>query len=142
MIFTLFLTIINYVVMHFVMYNNISKKTTLINLIFLMISSMVFSQKINDNADFKRLLVLSKEANNEYFKSNYYSIQIFSGKYDEANSIYDFLKEKYKNDSIYLFFETPNYKVHVGRFKNIVKVQKKLRVIIKDFNDAFILKPN
>ncbi len=128
--------------MHFVMYNKISKKTLLINLIFLIINSIIFSQKINDDTDFKRLLVLSKEANNEYFKSNYYSIQIFSGKYDEADSIYNFLKEKYKNDSIYLFFETPNYKVHIGRFKNIVKVQKKLRIIIKDFNAAFILKPN
>tara|TARA_B100000927_G_scaffold212226_1_gene172837 strand:- start:903 stop:1277 length:375 start_codon:yes stop_codon:yes gene_type:complete len=124
------------------MYNKISKKTLLINLIFLIINSIIFSQKINDDTDFKRLLVLSKEANNEYFKSNYYSIQIFSGKYDEADSIYNFLKEKYKNDSIYLFFETPNYKVHIGRFKNIVKVQKKLRIIIKDFNAAFILKPN
>ena len=128
--------------MHYVMYNKISKKTLVINLIFLTINSLIFSQKINDNADFKRLLVLSKEANNEYFKNNYYSIQIFSGKYDEANSIYNFSKEKYKNDSIYLFFETPNYKVHVGKFKNIVKVQKKLRVITKDFNAAFILKPN
>ena len=128
--------------MHFVMYNKISKKTLLINLIFLMINSIIFSQKINDDTDFKRLLVLSKEANNEYFKSNYYSIQVFSGKYDEADSIYNFLKEKYKNDSIYLFFETPNYKVHIGRFKNIVKVQKKLRIIIIDFNAAFILKPN
>jgi len=128
--------------MHFVMYKKISKKTLLINLIFLIINSIIFSQKINDDTDFKRLLVLSKEANNEYFKSNYYSIQVFSGKYDEADSIYNFLKEKYKNDSIYLFFETPNYKVHIGRFKNIVKVQKKLRIIIKDFNAAFILKPN
>ena len=128
--------------MHFVMYNKISKKTLLINLIFLIINSIIFSQKINDDTDFKRLLVLSKEANNEYFKSNYYSIQVFSGKYDEADSIYNFLKEKYKNDSIYLFFETPNYKLHIGRFKNIVKVQKKLRIIIKDFNAAFILKPN
>tara|TARA_B100000963_G_C22573718_1_gene647346 strand:+ start:103 stop:477 length:375 start_codon:yes stop_codon:yes gene_type:complete len=124
------------------MYKKISKKTLLINLIFLIINSIIFSQKINDDTDFKRLLVLSKEANNEYFKSNYYSIQVFSGKYDEADSIYNFLKEKYKNDSIYLFFETPNYKVHIGRFKNIVKVQKKLRIIIKDFNAAFILKPN
>ena len=128
--------------MHFVMYKKISKKTLLINLIFLIINIIIFSQKINDDTDFKRLLVLSKEANNEYFKSNYYSIQVFSGKYDEADSIYNFLKEKYKNDSIYLFFETPNYKVHIGRFKNIVKVQKKLRIIIKDFNAAFILKPN
>ena len=128
--------------MHFVMYKKISKKTLLINLIFLIINSIIFSQKINDDTDFKRLLVLSKEANNEYFKSNYYSIQVFSGKYDEADSIYNFLKEKYKNDSIYLFFETPNYKLHIGRFKNIVKVQKKLRIIIKDFNAAFILKPN
>jgi hypothetical protein len=44
--------------------------------------------------------------------------------------------------SIYFFFETPNYKVQVGKFQSKIDAQKKLRLVIKDFRAAFILKPN
>ena len=79
---------------------------------------------------------------NEYFKSNYFSIQIYSGAYKEADSIMNFVKEKYINDSIYFFFETPNYKVHLGKYKSKIEAQKSLREVSKVFKSAFILKPN
>ena len=44
--------------------------------------------------------------------------------------------------SIFFFFETPNYKVHVGKFKSKIEAQKRLRNVSKDFKSAFILKPN
>ena len=85
---------------------------------------------------------LSKNANNEYFNSNYFSIQVYSGVFKEADSILNFVNDKYLNDSIFFFFETPNYKVQVGKFKSKIEAQKKLRSVIKDFRAAFILKPN
>lgn len=121
-------------------------KKEFIYIIFLAISSTVFSQdfnsKINENPKFKKLLELSKKANNEYFKSNYFSIQVFSGNYKNADSILNFVKGEYLNDSIFFFFETPNYKVHVGKFKSKIEAQKRLRNVLKDFKSAFILKPN
>ena len=121
-------------------------KKEFLYVIFLAISSTVFSQdfnsKINENPKFKKLLELSKKANNEYFKSNYFSIQVFSGNYKNADSILNFVKGKYLNDSIFFFFETPNYKVHVGKFKSKIEAQKRLRNVSKDFKSAFILKPN
>ncbi len=111
-----------------------------------MISLQSFSQnlssKINEDEKFIKLLKLSKEANSEYFKSSFFSIQVYSGQYKQADSILKFVNEKYLNDSIFFFFETPNYKVQVGKFKSKIEAQKKLRSVIKDFKAAFILKPN
>ena len=128
------------------MYNIFSKKIKLIFLFFLFFSWQSFSQnfttKINDKVEFKKLLDLSEKANSEYFSSNYFSIQVFSGVYKEADSVLNIIKNKYVNDSIFFFFETPNYKVQVGKFQSKVEAQKKLRSVIKEFKAAFILKPN
>ena len=132
--------------MHNVMYNKFYKKIKIIYLFLLIISGTCYSQnsnsKINENSNFIKLLDLSKEANNEYFNSNYFSIQLYSGPYKEADSILNFVKDKYLNDSIFFFFETPNYKVQVGKFQSKIDAQKKLKSVIKDFRAAFILKPN
>ena len=132
--------------MYYVMYNKFYKKINLIYLFVLIISGTCFSQnlnsKINENSKFIKLLDLSKEANNEYFNSNYFSIQVYSGPFKEADSILNYVKDKYLKDSIFFFFETPNYKVQVGKFQSKIDAQKKLRSVIKDFGAAFILKPN
>ena len=131
--------------MYYVMYNIFLKKTTYLTLLFFLISVQSFSQKlstkINEDEKFIELLKLSKQANSEYFKSNFFSIQVYSGQYKEADSILKFVNEKYLNDSIFFFFETPNYKVQLGKFKSKIEAQKKLRSVIKDFKSAFILKP-
>tara|TARA_B100000676_G_scaffold59840_1_gene59116 strand:+ start:7537 stop:7932 length:396 start_codon:yes stop_codon:yes gene_type:complete len=128
------------------MYNIFPKKNTYLILLFFFISLQSFSQnlssKINEDEKFIKLLKLSKEANSEYFKSSFFSIQVYSGQYKQADSILKFVNEKYLNDSIFFFFETPNYKVQVGKFKSKIEAQKKLRSVIKDFKAAFILKPN
>ena len=128
------------------MYNIFPKKNTYLILLFFFISLQSFSQnlssKINEDEKFIKLLKLSKEANSEYFKSSFFSIQVYSGQYKQADSILKFVNQKYLNDSIFFFFETPNYKVQVGKFKSKIEAQKKLRSVIKDFKAAFILKPN
>ena len=132
--------------MYYVMYNMFYKKNKILILIFLLISCLCFSQnhtsKINENSKFLKLMDLSKNANNEYFNSNYFSIQVYSGVFKEADSVLNFVNDKYLNDSIFFFFETPNYKVQVGKFKSKIEAQKKLRSVIKDLRAAFILKPN
>lgn len=132
--------------MYFVMYNIYSKKIKFVFLFFLFFSWQSFSQnfttKINDKIEFKNLLDLSEKANSEYFSSNYFSIQVFSGVFKDADSVLNIIRNKYENDSVFFFFETPNYKVQMGKFKSKVEAQKKLRSVIKEFKAAFILKPN
>ena len=132
--------------MYFVMYNIYSQKIKFVFLFFLFFSLQSFSQnfttKINDKIEFKKLLDLSKKANSEYFSSNYFSIQVFSGVFKEADSVLNIIRNNYVNDSVFFFFETPNYKVQVGKFQSKVEAQKKLRSVMKEFKAAFILKPN
>ncbi len=132
--------------MYYVMYNIFFKKIKFFFLLFLFFSWQSFSQnfttKVNDKVEFKKLLDLSEKANSEYFSSNYFSIQVFSGVYKEADSVLNIIKNNYVNDSIFFFFETPNYKIQVGKFQSKVEAQKKLRSVIKDYKAAFILKPN
>ena len=75
------------------------------------------------------------------FDKNYYSIQVFSGSYNLADSISTFVTEKYPVDSTFFYFETPNYKVRVGKFKSRIIAEKKLREIKQIFKSAFIFKP-
>ncbi len=132
--------------MHSVMYNCFFIKKSFFSiffaLIFFNVSSQNLNKKINDDPKFIKLIELSKNANNEYFKSNYFSIQVYSGTYNKADSIMNFVKEKYVNDSIYFFFETPNYKVQLGKYKSKIEAQRSLREVSKVFKSAFILKPN
>jgi hypothetical protein len=41
-----------------------------------------------------------------------------------------------------LSFETPNYKVRVGNFKEYLKASEELEFIRKMYPSAFLLKPN
>ncbi len=114
-------------------------------IILLLISTLSFSQKINKelskNENFNKLLNLYKIANHEKYNVDYYSLQIYNGNYKEADSIYKFSKNFFISDSVYLFYETPNYKVQLGKYWDKLKAQKKLKEIQKKFKSAFILKP-
>ncbi|MFL2608511.1 MAG: hypothetical protein ACJ0O9_01405 [Flavobacteriaceae bacterium] len=114
-------------------------------IILLLISTLSFSQKINNEVskseNFKKLLNLYKIANKEKYNADYYSLQIYNGNYKEADSIFKFSKNFFISDSVYLFYETPNYKVQLGKFWDKLKAQKKLKEIQKKFKSAFILKP-
>ena len=124
----------NRYVMHKIMYT-----------ILLLISTLSFCQEtdieISKSEVFKNLLNLHKNASEEKHNIDYYSVQIYNGNYKDADSIYNFCQNVFVSDSIFLFYETPNYKVQVGKFWDKMKAQKKLKEIQKKFKSAFILKP-
>ena len=121
-------------VMHKIMYT-----------ILLLISTLSFCQEtdieISKSEVFKNLLNLHKNASEEKHNIDYYSVQIYNGNFKDADSIYNFCQNVFVSDSIFLFYETPNYKVQVGKFWDKLKAQKKLKEIQKKFKSAFILKP-
>ena len=125
---------LNRYVMHKIMYT-----------ILLLISTLSFCQEtdieISKSEVFKNLLNLHKNASEEKHNIDYYSVQIYNGNYKDADSIYNFCQNVFVSDSIFLFYETPNYKVQVGKFWDKTKAQKKLKEIQKKFKSAFILKP-
>ena len=125
---------LNRYVMHKIMYT-----------ILLLISTLSFCQEtdieISKSEVFKNLLNLHKNASEEKHNIDYYSVQIYNGNFKDADSIYNFCQNVFVSDSIFLFYETPNYKVQVGKFWDKLKAQKKLKEIQKKFKSAFILKP-
>ena len=68
--------------------------------------------------------------------------QSSGGGYNLGDSISKYVNEKYLGDSIYFYFETPNYKVRIGKYKSKIEAEKKLKEIKKEFKSAFVFKPS
>ena len=82
------------------------------------------------------------EINKEVFASQYYAIQLYYGNYTAAKNILNDFTTAFPDWETELSFETPNYKVRVGRFKNINLANQKLEEIRKIYPSAFLLEPN
>jgi len=82
------------------------------------------------------------EINKEVFASQYYAIQLYYGNYTAAKNILNEFTMAFPDWETELSFETPNYKVRVGRFKNLNLANQKLEEIRKIYPSAFLLEPN
>ncbi len=108
--------------------------------------SITFSQSdkynLKNDSKFDSILKIKKRVDMKIFNENYYSIQVFSGGYNIGDSISKYVNQKYLGDSIYFYFETPNYKVRIGKYKSKIEAEKKLKEIKKEFKSAFVFKPS
>ena len=59
-----------------------------------------------------------------------------------GDSISKLVSEKFIEDSVYFYFETPNYKVQLGKYRSKIEAQKSLREVSKVFKSAFANKLN
>ena len=108
--------------------------------------STIFGQSknldIEVDEEIEKLLSLKILINKKKYEKNYYAIQLYNGNYEKAKEIQsDFIKKFPKWESK-LSFETPNYKVRVGNFKEFLEASKKLDFIRKLYPSAFLLRPN
>lgn len=119
------------------------KKLSIICLLFL---SITYSQtdKLNliNDPKLDSVLKIKKVIDKKNFKKNYYSIQLFSGQFVIGDSISKLVSEKFIEDSVYFYFETPNYKVRIGKYKSKLDAEKKLKILRKKFKSAFIFVPD
>ena len=108
--------------------------------------STVFGQFKNSdieiNDEIEKLLSLKILVNKNKYENNYYAIQLYSGNYEVAKKILSEFKIKFPEWESILSFETPNYKIRVGNFKEFLEASKKLDYIRKLYPSAFLLKPN
>ena len=106
----------------------------------------VFSQsnkpKIITDEKLASLVELKKEVNNETFTSGQYTIQIFSGNYEDGLILMEELEKEKAFDDIYFSFETPYYKIRIGKFVSKLDAIKNLKHIKQKYSSAFILRPN
>ena len=88
------------------------------------------------------LMELKKAVNKEDFTSGQFTVQIFNGTYEEGDRLMKeiILEDKFKD--VYISFETPYYKIRIGKYISKIEAIKELEKIKKTFPAAFFLKPN
>ena len=73
--------------------------------------------------------------------SDGYTIQLYYGELNRANSIIKKYRGLYGTWPASIEYETPNYKVWVGNFSSRLDADRALLAIQDNFSSAFILKP-
>ena len=110
------------------------------------IASQVFGQdtlvQINQDSKIEQLVAIKKALDSERYNAQYFAIQLYYGNYTAAKNIAQEFSEKFEEIETSLVFETPNYKVRVGRFKDINKANILLEEIKEIYLGAFLLEPN
>ena len=110
------------------------------------LGSTVFAQEktstIETSEAVKMLIEQKKTLNKQIFNAQYYAIQLYYGNNTAAERILTAFKKAHPDWEAELSFETPNYKVRVGRFKDLNVANQKLEEIRKEYPSAFLLEPN
>lgn len=110
------------------------------------ISSTLSAQEnrleIITSPEVKKMITLKKEINEKVFNAQYYAIQLYYGNNTAAERILKEFKITFPDWETELSFETPNYKVRVGRFKDLNIANQKLEEIREKYPSAFLLEPN
>ena len=88
----------------------------------------------------KKFFELKKDYSKRIFESTFYTIQIYYGGLEEADSILEDFRENYQEIKSDLIFETPNYKVRIGKYKDINVASQKLEEIRRVYPSSFIIK--
>ena len=114
--------------------------------VFIVLSSTISAQektsKIETSPEVKTLIERKIEINKTVFENQYYAIQLYYGNNTAANRILEEFKVNFPEWEAELSFETPNYKVRVGRFKDLNIANQKLEEIRRVYPSAFLLEPN
>ena len=121
---------------------SIDKFFPLLSLIILCNSSLNAQDQnvIYNDTLTKNLFQIKKNYSKKIFESTYYTIQIYFGSLDVADSILNDFKSNFKEIKSDLIFETPNYKVRIGEYKNIDTASSKLEGIRRIYPGSFIIK--
>ena len=88
----------------------------------------------------KKFYNLKKEYSKRVFESTFYTIQIYYGGLKDADSILENFRENYQGIKSNLIFETPNYKVRIGEYKDINIASQRLEEIRRIYPSSFIIK--
>lgn len=113
------------------------KKTLMATIAMLCALGAMGQNRINQNQKIKDLMEIKKEFGQ---MEKVFQLQIFNGKLDEAE------QEMKKADlltklPVSIIFETPNYKVRVGKFRTRIEAEKALVRMKKNFPNTFVIAP-
>ena len=113
----------------------------------LIVLSVLFSGKviaqegvvsIQKSLEIDRILALKKELNKD---QSYIKIQVYSGNRIGAETALEKFQTDFPEQVVEMKYETPNYKIWIGKFRTQLEADRELRVVKKSFPNAFSLKP-
>ncbi len=96
---------------------------------------------ISQDPKIEELLALKTELTKDNELADRYKIQLYSGNLNQANTILKKYRNKIGTWTSSIEYETPNYKVWVGNYRNRLEADRALIAIKKEFYSAFIFKP-
>ena len=92
---------------------------------------------IEQDPEIGRLLNLYKEAK---ANADYYTIQVGFGTYDTAEQLRDEVAVEFPEYEPKIVFDSPTYRVHVGKFSSRLEAEKKFQEVRRKFPSALLLK--
>jgi len=99
------------------------------------VSNLYIEQDLKLDSLLNKKIALDRER----YANEYFTLQLYYGNFEVATGILESAQEAYPNIPIELSFETPNYKVQAGRFKDKIIGLKTLDSVKRLFPSAFIL---
>lgn len=96
---------------------------------------------IKQNPKFEQLLNEKRKINASIAVNERYKIQVFSGNSEKAKSTLNDCKQNFTDLDATIVFNTPNYKVWIGNFRNRIEAERNLIEIKKMYENAFLIKP-
>lgn len=120
-----------------------SKLLILINSLIILINFSQLSAQngkviINKDKKIEKIIELKKEINKN---SKNLSIQIFSGSKKKSRTVLENYMNLFNDSTAKLVYESPNYKIWIGSFYNMLEADRFLIKIRKEFPEAFIFRP-
>ena len=74
-------------------------------------------------------------------KAEFYQIQVGFGSFQKAQNLKTRIDQDFPGWYSKIEFESPTYRVRLGRFKTILEAERKLLEVRQKYPDAFLLKP-
>ena len=119
------------------------KKQLFISILLLSSSLALWGQKgevmIEQDSLISQLMATKKEIDSIDYASKFFTVQLFYGDNKTAEELYEKIQTEYPEWEVDLSFETPNYKVQVGRYKDYYFGLNQLQEIKNIFPAAFLL---
>jgi len=93
---------------------------------------------INQDPRIDELMQLYAQVNS---KADYYQIQVGFGSYQKAQNLKSKIDIDFPGWYSKIEFESPTYRVRLGRFKTKLEAERKYLEVRKKYPDAMLLKP-
>ena len=103
------------------------------------LSAQTATLKIEQDSTIIKLMETKIKIDTENYTSKFYTIQLYYGGNKRAQELYENFKKKFPDWEVELSFETPNYKVQVGRYKDYYVGLKKLKEMKQYYPASFLL---